>query len=474
MKSIFPVILFLWAAIPGTGAEESVRAPMSIDPLWKSEVFRRAFTASYGIDARIEPTVNTGEKAVLESVSTEMADGDREGAIAKLTARADLNESAALIFALGNLRFEEGKIDDAVANFQRAVELYPSFRDAHRNLAVTLVQQSQFEKAEPHLIRAMELGARDGLTLGLLGYVHASADRHQAALQAYRLAQLTMPDEAQWKLGEAHALLALDDPRASASIYTELIAKTRADGALWLNQADAFLQLGEPELGIANLEFVRRLGKLGPAETTSLGHLYLNEDLIDSAMGCYREAIAAEPPVPLARAVDAVENLTRFRQWAEARELSESLPAVPAYAAALGAAETERDTEADEKFAETRSRLTRSRALIEMEVGDPDVGADLVRQLIDADPLDAPALILMAKFHAGQDRVEEAEMLLEQAARVPDYEPEALRALGEMRVRDGRYEEAISPLRRCLELEPDENLAAYLQAVQRAAGSKNP
>ena len=37
------------------------------------------------------------------------------------------------------------------------------------------------------------------LTLGLLGYVHSNADRHQAALQAFRLAQLTMPAETQWK-----------------------------------------------------------------------------------------------------------------------------------------------------------------------------------------------------------------------------------------------------------------------------------
>ncbi len=466
MKKILSVLLFFWATT--VVAEESVRAPMTIDPLWKSEEFRRAFTASYGIDARIEPTVNTEEKAVLESVSTEMASGDREGAIAKLTSRADLNDSAALIFALGNLRFEEGKTGDAVANFERAVELYPNFRDAHRNLAVALVQQSQFEKAEPHLIRAMELGARDGLTLGLLGYVHASADRYQASLQAYRLAQLTMPDEPQWKLGEAHALLALDDPRASASLYTELIARRRADGVLWMNQADAYLQLGEPERGIANLEFVRRLGKLGPAETASLGHLYLNEDLVVSAMDCYREAITAEPPVPLAKAVDAVENLTRFRHWTEARELSEALAAAPAYAQALTSPESVEEGDKDLVGAEIRSRLTRSRALIELEVGDAEIGAGMVRQLIDADPLDAPALILMAKFESHRERVEEAEMLLEQAARVPEYEPEALRALGEMRVRMGRYGEALEPLRRSLALEPDESLAAYLDAVERA------
>ena len=121
-------------------APRAVREALPISSFWESESFQRAFTASYGIDSRIEPKVSSTEKSVLDSVADEMADEDREGAIAKLTAAEGLNESAALIFALGNLRFEEGKIEDAVENFQRALELYPNFRDAHRNLAVALIQ----------------------------------------------------------------------------------------------------------------------------------------------------------------------------------------------------------------------------------------------------------------------------------------------------------------------------------------------
>ena len=461
-------LLIFPATVPLAAAAE--RAPMPIDPLWKSAEFRRAFTASYGIDSRIEPKVTSDEKTVLDDVAEEMEKEDRDGAIAKLTAQSGLNDSAALVFALGNLRFEEGKIDDAIANFGRAIELYPNFRDAHRNLAVALVQRSRFDTAEPHLVRALELGARDGLTLGLLGYCHASAGRHQAALQAYRLAQLTMPNEVQWKLGEAHALLDLDDPRASASIYTGLLAERRTDESIWINQADAFLQLGEPEKGIANLEFARRLGKLGPGETLSLGHLYLNEALPEAAMVCYREAISAKPPPPLDRAVDAVENLTRFRYWNDAGDLAKALATVPAYSAGQEGKAGENNEKADTGLAAARSRLTRCQALIELKTGDPGKGAAMVQALIDADPLDAAALMLMAKFHAAAGRVAEAEMLLEQAARNPGNEAEALRGLGELRVDHGRYEEAIEPLRRSLELEPDKNLADYLATVERIAG----
>jgi tetratricopeptide (TPR) repeat protein len=441
------------------------REPMPIDPLWKSADFRRAFTGGYGTDGRIEPGINTAERAVLDAVAEKMRGNDRPGALAALNGSALTSDSAALLFSLGSLQFEDGQIEPAIATFGKALAAYPNFRDAHRNLAVAFVQQSQFDKAEPHLIRALELGARDGLTLGLLGYVHASSGRHQAALQAYRLAQLTMPAEPQWKLGEAHALLALDDPRASASIYGALLPLRPTDAALWMNQADAYLQIGESAHAIANLEFARRLGKLEAAETISLGHLYLNDAMLDDATGCYREAIDAEKPAPFAKAIDAVEALTRFQHWPEARDLAGIIAAAPPYATSLAA------TPEMPKFAvQELARFDRSRALIELETGDAAAGAALVESLIQRDPLDAEALILLARFRAKADRMAEAEMLLEQAARSPEHEIAAWRALGEIRVRSTDYAGAVEALRRALDLEPDPRLAEYLEAVSRLAG----
>lgn len=461
MKNFVAAIALLFFGLAHPFALE----PMPIDSLWRSPEFRRAFTGAYGTDGRIEPGINTAERAVLDAVAEKMRANDRPGAIAALTGSPLTPGSAALLFSLGSLAFEDGKVEEAVDRFEKALAAYPNFRDAHRNLAVALVQQAKFDAAEPHLIRAMELGARDGLTLGLLGYVHASRGRHQAALQAYRLAQLTMPAEVQWKLGEAHALLALEDPRASASIYTELLPLRPADGGLWMNQADAYLQIGEPVNAAANLEFARRLGKLDPAETISLGHLYLNEAMLPDAVGCYREAIAGAAPAPFAKAVDAVEALSRFQHWPEARALAETVAGTAAYASQVKATPDPAPPAAAE-----RSRFERTRALIELETGDATAGAALVEALVHRDPLDAEALILLARFRAKSNQIPEAELLLEQAARDPEHEVAAWRTLGEIRVRATDYAGAREALRRALDLEPDARLAEYLEAVSRLAG----
>ena len=43
--------------------------------------------------------------------------------------------------------FQRGKLDDALAQFQKAVELNPNYADAHTNLGIALLQKGQLDKA---------------------------------------------------------------------------------------------------------------------------------------------------------------------------------------------------------------------------------------------------------------------------------------------------------------------------------------
>ena len=297
-------------------------------------------------------------------------------------------------------------------HFTAAIEKFTNFRDAHRNLAVVYVQLEDFEKAKTHLVRALELGSQDGLTAGLLGYCHARDEHHQAALDAYRLAMLTQPGERQWRLGEAQALQALGHSREAASIYQSLISDDPAGTAAWLAQADAWIDLNETQKAAANLEIVHRLGALDPSATLSLGHLYLQSSLPELALERYRAAIVAEEPVSLARAVEALEMLTNAMDWPRAKELAALITASEPYQAALAEADADKDL---------ASRLTRGRALIELESGDADTGAKLVEEWLARDPLDGQSLILLARFREEKSRTEEAVMLLEQAERLPAH-----------------------------------------------------
>ena len=51
--------------------------PLPIDPLWKSEGFRKTVTGSYGIDSRIEPRITVDEEFYIAESAKAMADNDR-------------------------------------------------------------------------------------------------------------------------------------------------------------------------------------------------------------------------------------------------------------------------------------------------------------------------------------------------------------------------------------------------------------
>ncbi|MDP4582714.1 MAG: tetratricopeptide repeat protein, partial [Verrucomicrobiales bacterium] len=311
--------------------------------------------------------------------------------------------------------------------------------------------------AKTHLVRALELGSQDGLTAGLLGYCHARDEHHQAALDAYRLAMLTQPGERQWRLGEAQALQALGHSREAASIYQSLISDDPAGTAVWLAQADAWIALNETQKAAANLEIVHRLGALDPSATLSLGHLYLQSSLPELALERYRAAIVAEEPVSLARAVEALEMLTNAMDWPRAKELAALITASEPYQAALAEADADKDL---------ASRLTRGRALIELESGDADTGAKLVEEWLARDPLDGQSLILLARFREEKSRTEEAVMLLEQAERLPAHAAAAHLAHGRLLVGERQYAAAVEQLEKSYELDPLESVGTYLEAVR--------
>ena len=97
------LLLSILLACSFASAQEQPRSVLPIDPLWKSESFRKAITGSYGIDSQIEPRITTDEEFYLDAAATAMADQDRKRAISTLSDSSLLERSPAMLFMLGTL-----------------------------------------------------------------------------------------------------------------------------------------------------------------------------------------------------------------------------------------------------------------------------------------------------------------------------------------------------------------------------------
>ena len=428
---------------------------LPIDPMWKSESFIKAFTASYGIDSRIEPGINEEEKKVLVSVSEKMGNKDRKGAIALLSQTSILEKSPALLFNIASLLFEDGKASLAISQFSKAISLQPNFRDAHRNLAIAYVQEGDYKKAEPVLRKAIELGSNDGLTMGLLGYCLNQSDRSNDALQAYRMAKLTMPDELQWQVGEGTSLMKLGLYEQAISIYEAVLVADPNRIGIWVNLANIRLQQGNNVQAIADMEVAKRLKGLNPESLITLGHLYLNESLHVRALGCYRESIENPELIKVSRLTQAIEYLLRFKLWNPAKEFMNEIKEIKLFQDQISS---------DEKISH---RMERADAIIQMNVGDQNIGINKLEELLKKDPLDGEVMMILALHYSQNKDSEKAIMLLEQASQVQNFTSEAERKLGEIYVSRGDYEKALISLKKSQDLEPQPALREYIESIEK-------
>ena len=102
-------------------------------------------------------------------------------------------------------------------------------------------------------------------------------------------------------------------------------------------------------------------------------------------------------------------------------------------------------------------------------------GPDLVRALeetLKLNPLDGDALLLMAQYYTRKTETERAILHYERAAEIPDFEVQARTRHGQLLVSLGRFNDALPLLRRAQEIKPREDIARYIEQVERVARSK--
>lgn len=427
--------------------------PLSIDQLWQSETFLKSYTTSYGVDSRIEPLINEEESEFLTELTERLSGDDKEEALEEMKASELVETSPAILFAMGNLHFEKEKPEVAIEYFEKAIALFPNFRDAHRNVAMLKLQKPDYKGAETHLRKAIELGSQEGLTYGLLAYCHSQNGRHQAALSAYRMAQVTMPEEMQWRLGEAYTLQTLGEANQASSIYAELLKRSPYNLSLWINQANACLQSGKKSQAIAHLEMAKRISQLNPTNHAILGQLYLGESLPDKALQNFQAAIK-DKSAAFSLAVNCLGHLTNHQQWSQAKQLG-----------------TEIDQHFSEEISKKASRdliskYSRSMAMVELETGNAKAGAKRIETLLETHPNDGDALLLLARFREDNNEPEKAMVLLEQAAGIPEKRAAALLAHGKILADLFRYDEALVLLEEAKTLKPTASLTNYIEAIR--------
>lgn len=424
--------------------------------LWKDPRFQKRFTESYLPETEIEPPFTQEEQVHLQQVMQFMNEERVDKALGVLQKHGGSGASAVFDFMLGSLYFQQDELFQAASAYKDAVAKHAKFRRAWRNLGLVHVRREDFEEAAAAFARVIELGGSDAVTFGLLGYAYSNLGEHMSAESAYRMALLLDPATPDWSMGLARSFFEQRRYAEAATLCGNLLEKEPERVDLWLLQANAFIGAGQPRRAAENFEIVTELGHATFDTLTTLGDIYVNEQLFDAGVSSYLRALELEPDGDVARSLRATKILSYRGAHAECERLVRGIRTIP---------DLQLGEEARKELLRTEARLAGTRGATEEE-------AALLEELIALDPLDGDALVALGQHLGRNGEVERAIFLFERAEGLDAFEADACLRHAQLLVAEGRFSEAIPLLRRSLAARPKESVQQYLTQVERAAQAR--
>jgi tetratricopeptide (TPR) repeat protein len=424
--------------------------------VWNSPAFQKRFAESYLAETEIEPTVTQSEREKMLDV-LELISSDKMDEAAQLLQKNTKEASSAVFdFTLANIYFQQEQLDQAAAAYERAVKKFPKFRRAWKNLGLIHVRNEDFAKAIPALTRAIEFGDSSALAYGLLGYAYGSTENSLCAESAYRMAILRDPQTIDWKMGLARSLFRQERYADAVALCEGLIADHPDRADLWLLQANAYIGLKEPLKAAVNYELVDRMGKSTVDSLNMLGDIYVNQELFDVAVDSYLRALERDPQRTIERAVRAAQVLVARGALEQTNRLIARLATFPA----------------DELTKEQRKDLLKLRARIAVAEGSGEDEIEVLEEIVELDPLDGEALILLGQHQARAGEFEKAAFYYERAESLEKHEADAKVRHAQLLVQQSKYSEALPLLRRAQDLKPRDDVQKYLEQIERVAKTR--
>ena len=464
MKQLFPTsaCLIVTLLLGGMSASPSRAADTEKRPsglsehqlrIWNSERFQRRFTESYLSKTEVEPTITADEREVLLEIKQLLQDEKLDEALQQLRKERERDSSAIFDFFIANIHFEREQWEQAITEYNNAIDKFENFQRAWNNLGKIHVRQGNHREAIDALTKVIQLGAGDAITYGLLGFSYQSLEKPISAESAYRQAVLLDSETMDWKLGLARSFFQQKRFADAAAFLDRLIEADPDRAQFWLIQGNAYIGMDKPAQAAENFEFVDALGQSTTASLNTLGDIYVNQELYELAVDAYGRALEKGETGGTDRAIRAAKVIAARGANDEVRELVQRIE----------------QTRAGKLSDEERKDLLKLRARIAVSQGAGEREVEILKKIVQLDPLDGEALMLLGQHYRREGDLEQATFYYERAEKIEGHEADAKVRMAQIRVKQGDFQKAISLLKSAQQINPRENIQEYLEQVERAA-----
>jgi tetratricopeptide (TPR) repeat protein len=258
--------------------------------------------------------------------------------------------------------------------------------------------------------------------------------------------------------------MAQDRYEESASLIGTLIEENPNDKQLWLQQTNAFLAMEKKEEAVVNLEVLRLKGLADEANLNLLGNLYMDRNEPQLALLADLAAMEKSAKLNIAQTLKSAKILSDYGYPDKADNFIAEV----------------RKKAGDSISVADKLSLMLTEVSVAQAKKQPDRVEALLNQLLVSNPANGDVFLevgrhkdLLSREEADESKREalvvEARTNYQLAARNESVAYPANLALGQMLVRERRYEEAMPHLQTALELKKSDSLEQYVSRVRRAA-----
>jgi tetratricopeptide (TPR) repeat protein len=198
-------------------------------------------------------------------------------------------------YNLGLVYFQQGRLDEAITQYQKVLQINPVETDALNNLGSAFLQQGRLDEAVAHYRKALTINPDSAETHYNLGNALFQQGRTDEAMAHYQKALSINPDDAMAHYNLGNALLQQGRLGEAMAQYQQTLAINPDYAEAHNNLGNVLIQQGRAEEAIVHFQKALAIKPDYADAQNNLGSALLQQGRLEEAIAHYQKALSINP-----------------------------------------------------------------------------------------------------------------------------------------------------------------------------------
>jgi tetratricopeptide (TPR) repeat protein len=222
--------------------------------------------------------------------------GQADEAIAQYQKALEINpHDAGIYYNFGNALAQKGLPNEAIAQFQKALGIDPNLANAHNNLGNALLQEGRVDEAMAQFQKALEIKPTYAEAHNNLGNALARKGQMDEAMAQFQKALKINPDDAKAQDNVGNVLLQRGQVDEAMVHYQKALEIAPNNNNAHINFGVALVQKGRVDEAMAQYQKALEINPNSAEAHDNLGNALAQKGQVEDAIAQFHEALRLKP-----------------------------------------------------------------------------------------------------------------------------------------------------------------------------------